>query len=69
MRLKVYWKSNLPPSWAYLILTSFFFKCLASLGLRCYARAFSSCGKQGLLFFAVRVLLIVVASLVVEHGL
>ena len=30
---------------------------------------FSSCGERGLLFVAVRRLLIVVASLVVEHGL
>ena len=33
------------------------------------ARAFSSCGKRGLLFVAVRGLLIVVASLVVEYRL
>ena len=31
--------------------------------------AFSGCGEQGLLFVVVRRLLIVVASLVVEHGL
>ena len=42
---------------------------MAALGLRCCARAFSSCSEQGLLFVAVRELLIVVASLVVEHGL
>ena len=30
---------------------------------------FSSCGEQGLLFVAVHGLLIVVASLVAEHGL
>ena len=42
---------------------------LAALGLRCCARAFSSCGERGLLFVEVRGLLIVVASLVVEHGL
>ena len=51
----------------------FFFKFiylfLAALGLRCCARAFSSCSKQGLLFVAVRGLLIAVASLVAEHGL
>ena len=41
----------------------------AALGLCCCTWAFSSCGKQGLLFVAVRGLLIVVASLVVEHGL
>ena len=42
---------------------------LAALGLRCCVRAFSSCGERGLLFVAVRGLLIAVASLVVEHGL
>ena len=42
---------------------------LAALGLRCCARASSSCGQWGLLFVAVRGLLIAVASLVVEHGL
>ena len=36
---------------------------LAVLGLHCCARAFSSCGKWGLLFIAVRELLIAVASL------
>ena len=47
----------------------FIYLFLAALGLRCYARAFSSCSEQGLLFIAVHGLLIVVASLVVEHGL
>ena len=42
---------------------------LAALGLRCCAWAFSRCGERGLLFFAVHGLLIVVASLVAEHGL
>ena len=42
---------------------------LAALGLRCCMWASSSCGEQGLLFVAVRGLLIVVASLVAEHGL
>ena len=42
---------------------------LAALGLRCCMRAFSSCGERGLLFAAVRRLLIAVASLVTEHGL
>ena len=42
---------------------------LAALGLRCCVRAFSSCGEWGLLFIAVRGLLIAVASLVAEHGL
>ena len=31
---------------------------MAALGLRCFARAFSSCGKQGLLIVGVRGLLI-----------
>ena len=42
------------------------FGCVGSLLLRA---AFSSCGERGLLFVAVRGLLIAVASLVVEHGL
>ena len=46
---------------------TFFF--LAALGLRCCVQAFSSCSEQGLLFFVVHGLLIVVASLVAEHGL
>ena len=45
------------------------FLFLAVLGLHCCARASSSCGKQGLLFVAVRGLLTEVASLVAEHGL
>ena len=50
----------------------FIYLCLAVLGPRCYARAFSSCGERGLLFVAVRWLLIAVgslAALVVEHRL
>ena len=47
----------------------FIYLFLAALGLCCCARAFSSCGKQGLLFIAVRGLLIAAASLVAEHGL
>ena len=39
------------------------------LGLRFCARAFSSCGKWGPLFIVVRGPLIIMASLVVEHGL
>ena len=42
---------------------------LAVLGLHCCAWAFSSCGERELLFLAVRRLLTMVASLVVEHGL
>ena len=47
----------------------FIYLFLAALGLRCFACAFSSCGERGLLFVAVRGLLIAVASLVAEHGL
>ena len=51
----------------YISFSLFF---LAVLGLRCCARAFSSCSEErGLLFDAVRRLLIAVASLVAEHGL
>ena len=42
---------------------------MAVLGLCCCSWAFSSCGERGLLFVAVHGLLIVVASLVAEHGL
>ena len=42
---------------------------LAVLGLRFCARAFSSCGKRGPLFIAVRGPLTVTASLVAEHRL
>ena len=47
----------------------FIYLFLAVLGLCCCARAFSSCGEQGLLFVAVRRLLIEVASLVADRGL
>ena len=59
-------------------LEIFFFKCilnlfiylfLAVLGLHLCARAFSSCGKWGPLFIAVRRPLTVAASLVAEHKL
>ena len=42
---------------------------MAVLGLRFCARAFSSCGKRGPLFIAVRGPLTMVASLVAEHRL
>ena len=42
---------------------------MAALGLCFCARAFSSCGKWGPLFIAVRGLLTVAASLVAEHRL
>ena len=47
----------------------FIYLFLAALGLRCCAQAFTSCGELGLLFVAVRRLLIAVASLVAEHRL
>ena len=42
---------------------------MAVLGLRCCARAFSSCGERGPLLIAVRGPLIIAASLVAEHRL
>ena len=42
---------------------------MAVLGLCCCAWAFSSCSEWGLLFVAVGGLLIMVASLVADHGL
>ena len=42
---------------------------MAVLGLRFCARAFSSCGKRGLLFIAVRGPFTVAASLVAGHRL
>ena len=42
---------------------------MAVLGLRFCVRAFSSCGKRGPLFIAVRRPLIIAASLVAEHRL
>ena len=53
----------------YKFIYLFILKFLAALGLRCCARAFSSCSERGLLFVAVHGLLIAVASLVVEHRL
>ena len=53
----------------YKLINYFIYLFLAALGLRCCARAFSSCGERGLLFVAVCGLLIEVASLVAEHGL
>ena len=60
----------------HLVLWVFFFNLLifiylflAVLGLHFCARAFSSCGKRGPLFIAVRGPLTVAASLVVEHRL
>ena len=47
----------------------FIYLFMAVLGLRFCARAFSSCGKWGPLFIAVRGPLIIAASLVAEHRL
>ena len=52
-----------------LLINLFIYLFLAMLGLRCCMQASSSCGERGLLFVAVHGLLIVVASLVAEHGL
>ena len=46
-----------------------FYLFMVVLGLRFCARAFSSCGKRGPLFIAVRGPLTVAASLVAEHRL
>ena len=53
----------------FFLINLFIYLFLPALGLRCCARAFSSCSERGRLFVAVRGLPIVVASLVVEHGL
>ena len=56
-------------SFIFLIFKNkFIYLSLAALGPHCCAQAFSSCSERGLLFIVVRGLLIVVASLVVEHG-
>ena len=47
----------------------FIYLFMAVLGLRFCARAFSSCGKRGPLFIAVRGPLTIAASLVAEHRL
>ena len=52
----------------FFFFNKFIYLFLAALGLRCYVRAFSSCGEWGLIFVVVHRLLIAVASLV-EHGL
>ena len=53
----------------FLIFIYLFILFLAVLGLRFCARAFSSCGKRGPLFIAVRRPLTIAASLVVGHRL
>ena len=51
-----------------LFFINLFIYFLAALGLHCCKRAFSSCGERGLLFVAVRRLLIVVAYLCCRAG-
>ena len=71
------WKVSLPVSaffffleiGVYLFIYLFIYLFLAVLGLCFCVRAFSSCGKRGPLFIAVRGPLTVAASLVVEHKL
>ena len=65
-----------PAIYTSMLTLGFFFKLiyfiylfLAALGPCCCARAFSTCGEQGLLFVVVCGLLIAVSSLVAEHGL
>ena len=53
----------------YFLKYLFIYLFMAVLGPRFCARAFSSCGKQGPLFIAVRGPLTIVASLVAEHRL
>ena len=53
----------------FLNLFILFYLFLAVLCLRCCVRASSSCGQWGLLFVAVRRLLIAVASPVAKHRL
>ena len=55
----------------FVVVVKFFFiyLFLAVLGLHFCARAFSSCGKRGPLFIAVRGPFTVAASLVAEHRL
>ena len=55
--------------WLILFINYYYYYFLAVLGLRFCARAFSSCGKRGPLFIAVRGPLTIVASLVAEHRL
>ena len=64
-----YKKGHISFSLFFFLINLFIYLFLAALGLHCCVRAFSSCGERGLLFVAVRGLLIVVASLVAEHGL
>ena len=81
-RNTLFWNENLPKIFIFPLelfdrfasyLLKLFFKkiylFMAVLSLRFCARAFSSCGKRGPLFIAVRGPLIIAASLVAEHRL
>ena len=52
-----------------IYLLFIYYLCLAVLGLRFCARAFSSCSERGPLFIAMRGPLTIAASLVLEHRL
>ena len=60
---------SLPNPVLFLFIYLFIYLFLAVLGLRFCARAFSSCGKRGPLFIAVRGPLTIAASLAAEHRL
>ena len=66
-------RPSTPPSWLIPIFFLKFIYLFIYLWLHwvfiAACRLFSSCGEWGLLFVAVRGLLIAVASLVVDHGL
>ena len=64
---RVFFLSCFVKFFIYYLFIIFLF--LAVLGLRFCARAFSSCGKRGPLFIAVRGPLVIAASLVAEHRL
>ena len=53
----------------FIYLLFIYYLFLAVLGLRFCVRVFSSCGKRGPLFIAMRGPLTIAASLVVEHRL
>ena len=56
-------------NFGFIYLFIYLFLFMAVLGLRFCTRAFSSCGKWGPLFIAVRGPLIIAVSLVAEHRL
>ena len=63
-----HWTAREFPLFSFLFYLKNFYLFIYFWLHRC-VRAFSSCGEQGLLFIAVRRLLIAVASLVAEQGL